>query len=179
MAEQKIQTRVFQYGDPKESTWPPMFGKGGSGLYHRGEDGKFHEGPPPPRFEKFGEAPYVIQDTIAPYRHPSTGEVIESRARLNATDRACGTFTTDKKQDCTDIRKSRERQLAVERKKDIHEAMRKAVAAVDSGNAPLSEETRHRCEVQNRIVSDALGFDAFNVCGKKDDRRGKKYRKRT
>jgi hypothetical protein len=176
---QKIQTRIFNYGDEKESSWPPMFGKGGSGLYHRGEDGKFHEGPPPPRFEKFGQAPFVIQDTIDAYRHPMTGEVIESRARLNATDRACGTFTTDKKQDCSAIRKSKDKQVATERKKDIHEAMRRAVAAIDSGNAPLSEETRHRCEVQNQVVSDALGFDAYNVAGRKNDRRGKKYRKRT
>ena len=175
---QKIQTRVFNYGDEKESSWPPMFGKGGSGLYHRGDDGKFHEGPPPPKFPKFGEAPYVIQDTIDAYRHPATGEVIESREKLLATDRACGTFTTDKKQDCSAIRKSREKQINAERKKDIHEAMRKAVAAIDSGNAPLSEETRAKCESQNRIVSDALGFDAYNVAGRKNDRRGKKYRKR-
>jgi hypothetical protein len=175
---QKIQTRVFNYGNEKESSWPPMFGKGGSGLYHRGEDGKFHEGLPPPKFQKFGEAPFVIQDTIDAYRHPMTGEVIESRSKLLATDRACGTFTTDKKQDCSTIRKSREKQLNTERKKDIHEAMRKAVAAIDSGNAPLSEETRHKCELQNQIVSDALGFDAFNVCGAKNDKRGKKYRKR-
>lgn len=171
-------TRVFNYGDEKESSWPPRFGKGGSGLYHRTEDGSFKEGPPPIRVKIFGKAPFVIQDTIEAFRHPMTGKVIESRAELLATDKACGTFTTDKKQDCSGIRRSREQHMAAERKKDIHEAMRRAVAAIDSDNAPLSEETRHKCQVQNEIVSDALGFDAFNVAGRKNDKRGKKYKRR-
>lgn len=173
----KIRSRVFIHGDEKESTWPPLFGTGGAGLYHLGEDGKLKEGPPPRKEKIYGKAPYVIQDTIEPFRHAASGEIIDSRAKLRDTDRACGTFTTDKPQDATANRKARERQQARERKEDMHQANLRAINDLDYGNAPISEETRAKCAIQNEIVSSALNFDAFNVAGRKKDPRGKKYRR--
>lgn len=173
-----IKTRVFNYGDEKESSWPPLFGTGGSGLYHLGEDGKLKEGPPPDKTKRYGEAPFVIQDTIDGFKHAASGEWIESRSKLRDTDRACGTITTDKRQDATPYTRAREQRYKRELKADIHQAMRRAINDLDNGMAPISEETRAKCAVQDEIVSERLGFDAFNVAGRKKDPRGKKYRRK-
>lgn len=175
---EKIRSRVFQHGDEKESSWPPLFGTGGTGIYHFAEDGKMVEGPPPVRFPKMGEAPYVIQDSIDAFRHSASGEWIDSRAKLRDTDRACGTTTTDKREDCTPFVRAREKKTRDERKTDIHQAMRRAINDLEYGMAPLTEEARHKCEINDRIISDRLGFDAFNAVGRKKDPREKKYRKR-
>lgn len=172
----KIQTKIFNYGNEKESVWPGQFGTGESGSFWWDEKTQtFKQGYPPPKNLKFGEAPYVIQDTIEPYRHPSTGEIIESRSRLRDTDEACGTITTDKKIP-PDPSKFKENER--KRRADLREALYKSVAQIDSGTAPLSEETRAICARENERVSKALNFDAFNVAGRKNDRRGKKYRRR-
>lgn len=175
---EKIRTRLFNYGDEKESTWPPLFGTGGAGLYHY-RDGKLQEGPPPSNIKKFGEAPFVIQDTIEPHYHHGACRWTDSRSEINQFDKATGCITTDKRQDVAPYLRAREKRLADERKKDINQAMQRAVNDIDYGMAPLSEETKAKCAIQNEIVSDALGFDAFNVAGRKKDPRGKKYRKRT
>lgn len=172
---EKIQTRIFQYGDEKESSWPPRFGTGGSGVYHLGKDGKIKKGCPAPEVIPFGKAPYVIQDTIEPYRHPATGRWLESRSALRQEDAATGTITTDKK--LAPI-PHRQRQLERERRQDGHDALHKAVAQIDAGTAPLTEETKALCEQQNEIIASATGWDTFNVAGKKDNPRGKKYRGR-
>lgn len=173
---EKIRTRVFNHGDEKESSWPPLFGTGGAGVYHY-RDGKLNEGPPP-RPETYGQAPFVIQDTIEPYRHPATGQWVESRAALNAIDKACGTITTDKHQSAEPYAKAREKRRREESKRDVHQAMRRAINDIDYGMAPLTEETKAKCAIQDEIVSERLGFDAFNVAGKKDNPRGKKYRRK-
>ena len=175
---EKIRTRLFNYGDEKESSWPPLFGTGGAGLFHY-RDGELKEGPPPPKVEKYGQAPFVIQDTIDGFKHSASGEWIESRSKLRDTDRACGTITTDKPLDAAPYRREREEKQRRESKEDIHRAMRKAINDIDYGMAPLTEETRHKCAVQDEIVSERLNFDAFNVAGRKKNPHGKKYRKRT
>lgn len=173
---EKIVTRPFKAGDKCESEWPPKYGTGGSGSYYFDKEaGCMKEGYPPPKFKKFGEAPYVIQDTIDPYRHPATGVVVESRKALYEMDNACGTITTDKK---LEPNKHRAVQLARELKEDMKKAREKAIAQIDSGTAPLTEETRTLCEQQNEIVSKALNFDAFNVAGRKDNAKGKPFRRK-
>lgn len=176
MAEQKIVTKIFNYGDKNESTWPPQFGTGGSGLYHYNKETRtMEEGPPPPQNIKFGEAPFIIMDEMEPYRHPATGQVLTSKKALAETDRVCGTVTTDKHQ-VPDGSAKRQRQK--ERAEDSRKSLLKAVEMVDAGTAPLSEETRALCEIQNRIVEANLpGFDAFNAAGRKNDKRGRRYRK--
>lgn len=172
----KIQTRVFNFGDKHEADWPPLFGTQEKGVfYYDKESGKMLPGYPPNPHPKLAEAPTIIQDSIDPYYHPAAQKVIDSRSQLRDIDKACGTITTDKKLDPdSSWRKEQERK----RREDLHVAMRKSVAQIDSGTAPLSEETKALCAKQNEIVSERLGFDAFNVAGSKRDARGKKYRKR-
>lgn len=174
----KIQTRPFNYGHEHEAEWPPLMpDQNAQGFvgYWDSESMTFKEGYPPRKNLSFGKAPYVIPDTIEPYRHPATGQTIESRAALRATDKACGTITTDKKLD-PDPSWQKSRWDAIH--KDRKEAMHKAVSAIDNGTAPLTEETRALCAQDNERMSKALGMDCFNVAGRKKDERGKRFRGR-
>lgn len=141
-----------------------------NGKYYNLEKGEY----PPPDAEKFGEAPFVIQDTIAPYRHPGTGQVVESRAALIAADKASGCITSDRPLPADPTWQNERR---AKERKELRADLEKAAYQVDHGTAPLTEELRHVCAERNAGLSRALGIDAFNAVGKKNDPRGKKYRK--
>lgn len=172
---EKIVTRPFNYGDEKEGSWPPRFGTGGSGVYHIDEKtGQAVKGYPPPRNKVYAKAPYIITDTIDAHYHHGACQWTESKSKLKHMDEASGTITTDKKLPTNTAATKRRIE---ERHKDIHESMHRAVAQIDAGTAPLTEEVRQLCERQNEIVSKALNMDAFNVAGRKTNAKGKKYRK--
>lgn len=174
---EKIMTKVYRPGNEKESTWPPsMPQKNNAGVYYWDKaERKLKEGYPPPTERKFGDAPAVITDTIDPYYHPAAEAWTDSKSGLRHLDKATGCITTDKK---LAPDSSEQRRLNSHRKKDLHDALHKSVAQIDAGTAPLTEEVRQLCERENERVSKALGFDAFNVAGKKKNARGKKYRRR-
>lgn len=172
----KIQTRPFIFGDEKESAWPPRFPtcRGFRG-YWDSESRTFKEGTPPPREKKYGDAPAIFTDSIEPYYHPAAGITVDSKSALRDLDKACGTITTDKKlpPDPTE-----QKARAEKRRKEGTEALHKAVAQIDAGTAPLTEAQRAACTKENERLSSALNFDAFNVAGRKNDRRGKRWKKR-
>lgn len=159
---EKIITRPFQFGDDKESDWPPMFGTGGSGVYHM-KDGRLVAGYPE-RVGKYGEAPYIICDTIEPYYHPKAERWVESRKDLNDTDKALGTITTDKKLP-PDPSDQRQRQKDLDA--DMHRALHKAKAQLEAGTAPLTEEVRAKCRANDERLSSVLGIDCTDIFGKK------------
>lgn len=136
---------------------------------------KVVEGYPPCPNIKYGEAPFIITDTIDPYRHPATGTWVESKKALRDIDKACGTITTDKR---LAPETSQYKENLRRRRQDLHDSMHKAVAQLDAGVVDMPEEIREKHRIQNEIMSSALGFDAFNVAGRKNDKRGKKYRRR-
>lgn len=172
---EKIQTRVFNYGDPKESSWPPMFGTGGTGVYHISKHtGELEEGYPAPEIVPFGVAPMISMGTIRPEVHPGTGEVVDTVKKWDEVNNVLGYTTHAKHSPAKSKRAEWLKQSSVERK----EAMRKSIAQLDAGNAPLNEEQRALCKIQNDIVSDALGFNAHDVAGRKNSAEGKRFRKR-
>lgn len=173
---EKIQTKIFEHGDPCEAKCISDYGTKDSGdFYFDRETQKFVRGFPPPRVEKFAEGPNIITDTIPEYYHPGAEKWTDSKSRLKMLDEATGSITTDKK---LPGNKNYTERIKRERREDAHKSLRKAVAQVDAGTAPLNEEQRALCTRQNEIVSKALNFDAFNVVGRKNDKRGKKYPRR-
>ena len=132
------------------------------------------EGYPPLKIKVYGKAPIYLSDEMRPTRHPATGQVIESRKKWAETDKITGCLTLGKREPPKDRREERRQALA----KDRREAMLKSVAQIDAGNAPLNEEQRALCKIQNDIVSDALNFNAHDVVGRKNSESGKRYRKR-
>ena len=168
-------SRPISTEDEKASSWPPLEPSRKAGFFWWNPDTQAFQDTPVNKVQKFGEAPNIITDSMEDYRYPVTGEVIDSKSKLKRLDKLHGTISTDKKlpPDPTwqnDQRKARD--------KDRKDALHKAVAQIDAGTAPLTEEVRELCAKENERVSKALNFDAFNVAGRKNDRRGKKYRRR-
>lgn len=126
---------------------------------------KFVEGDPPAR-ETYGEAPLFISDEIKPFRHPATGQVVSSKSELNRINKATGCIETAPGEKVA----QKKRRDGV----DWDQAMQKAIHQIDNGMAPLDERTREMCKQQNELVSKALGFDAFNVAGRKNGSRKRK-----
>lgn len=140
-------------------------------YYFDKETQTFIEGYPPDKFPKYGQAPYVIQDSIKPYYHPAACQWVDSRSVLRDVDKVCGTITSDSK---IPPNKHREKQLKEERKRDMHEAIHRAVAMIDNNQAPLTEEVREKCKKENERISRLTGMDAFNVAGRKNGRKKRK-----
>lgn len=173
---EKIRTRTFNHGDKCESSWPSMYGTGGGGRYYWDKESQtFKEGNPPNPNPKLDQAPYYISDAMTPYLHPYTMQVVDSKSQLAKIDEKYGLITTDKKLDPNPAWQAQQER---ERANDRREAMLKAVAQVDAGTAPLSEETRALCEQRNDAISKALNFDAFNAVGRISNAKGKRYKHR-
>jgi len=171
----KIQTKPYRAGDEKEASWPPLEGTyDTTPVYWDSDKKKLVKGYPPQRTKEVN-APYVIGDTMPDYRHPKTGQVIDSKSKLRRIDEANGTITTDK---LIPASPTKQREREYQRKLDNHNALHKAVAQLDAGTAPLDEKTRAMCDATNERISSALNMDAFNVVGRKTNAKGKKYRRR-
>lgn len=171
-----IVTRTFQYGNENESSWPPRFPtiKRGFAGYWDPEKKKFVEGRPP-RPKTFGKAPNIIPDTLpGTFYHNGVCRETNSRSEINKWDKESGCITTGSKQPPDPSEYNRR---IAERRKDGKESLLKAVAAIDSGNAPLTEKQRHECDIRNEVVSNALNFDAYNVVGRKDNAKGKRFKR--
>ena len=144
-------------------------------IYHIDkETGELVEGYPPYKFEVYSEAPMFISDTMNPTRHPMTGTVVESRRMWQDIDKATGCMTTSTHVPPKSKRQEWLKASSEERKK----AMLKSIAQLDAGTAPLNEEQRELCRIQNDIVSDALNFNAHDVIGRKNSDSGKRYRRK-
>lgn len=173
---QQIKSKTLKRGHEHESTWPSEFGTLKEGRYHWDAETKtFKPGSKPTNIKKYSKAPMVLNDTIEPFRHPVNGKLITSKSQLKKVDEACGTVTTRERPPPApqDLRK----RLKEARAKERRAALDKAVAAIDNGMAPLSEETRALCAQENERISQKLGFDAFNVAGRKNDKRGKRFKR--
>lgn len=172
----KIQTKSFRFGDEKESDWPPRYGTGEHGsFYWDSETRTFKKGVPPLRIKQYGAAPAIIFDSIEPYYHPAACVMVDSKSKLEQIDKACGTITTDKK---LPPDPSEAKQRKARRSADLRECLHKAVAQIDNGTAKLTEQQRAVCQIENERISSALGFDAFNVVGRKNDPRGKRWKRK-
>lgn len=171
----KIQTKTFNYGNEKESAWPPKYGTNEGRGYHGyfdSERGEFVEGDPPSRTANRGKAPMFISDTMPETRHPGTGEVVDSRSRWQAIDKKNGWVTTGSKEDTGTTK--RHRDIKAE-DADMIGRIKRAVNDIDNGTAPLSEKFREQAKRQDELISSHLGFDAGNVLGRRRNGRTKRY----
>lgn len=173
----KIQSRIHQYGNEKESKWPPQYGTGEHGVFYWDSDTKeFKEGRPPLKIKRYGQAPFVITDTIEPYYHPGVCKTTSSRKELQEFDRATGTITTDK---MIPANPSRFKENKRRRHEDVIASTRKAIADLDNGTAKLTEEQRAACQLRNETIAAAIpDFDPFNAAGRISNEKGRRYKER-
>lgn len=161
-------------GEIPKDKWEKAFGESPAKIGQR--QGRTHywwdeetqtlkEGFPPYKYNYFGKAPAVIQDSITPYYHPGTGQWTDSRSELYRMDKESGTFTTDKNEPPNNPSLAKEKKAEVAQDRD--QAFARAHWAAKDGSLPLNESQKALCKQQNEMFSQRLGFDVSNIFGKK------------
>lgn len=151
----EIKTKLFNYGNEKESSWPPRFGTNdnkGAVFYVDHETGKVKEGYPPPRVEKLAEAPQVIFDSMPPSYHEGACRMIESRKEWERADKEHNTVTFSTVDESKrHIKKGidRERQ---EIKQDRKQASEKAIRHYKENPQSIREKLNKRAEEQEEVL---------------------------
>jgi len=113
---------------------------------------KLKEGFPPNPNIRYGDAPYIITDTIDPYYHPAAGKYVESKKELDCLDKACGTITTDKKLEPI---APNQKEKEAKADKDRLEALKEAKTRLENGTAPITEEKRARLKEHDKMIKHA------------------------
>lgn len=144
----KIQTRLFNYGNEKESAWPPQFpdeGNAGRHFFYDKEQKKVVEGYPLP--EGVNSSAFVQQDTMEPTQHMKDGKWYTSKREFRKTTRRYG---CEEIGDQIDWRNKPTKDPKQEQK--LEEAVGRAYYQVRDGMAPLSEFDKERCKIINRNI---------------------------
>ncbi len=91
----KIKSKIFEYGNEKESSWPPKYpAKRTRGVFHVDQDTKeLTPGYPKSKNKKYGVAPMAIFDSMPPTYHEGACRLVESRAEWERLDRETGSLT--------------------------------------------------------------------------------------
>jgi len=128
-----------------------------SKFYHWNKKTRtFEEGFPEPNITRYGDAPFIITDSMERFYHHGACTWVDSRSKLKMIDQACGTITSDRKLS-PDPTAMQERERA--RREDASAAIRKAKAALDVGASPLTEEQRARCKAMDEQIKSVTGWD--------------------
>lgn len=161
----EIRSKVPSYGHKNEGSWPPMEPQGERGFFWVGDDGKITDEPPRRPIKIYDKAPYIITDEIDPFYHHAAKTIVTSKAKIRDIDRVCGTITSDKLLP-PDPSEAIARKKA--RDKDKLESVKKAIAQLRNGTAPLTEEKREQCRRMDEALSHKLGWDTSKALRRKD-----------
>lgn len=153
---EEIRSKIFNYGNEKESSWPPRFGKGGAGRFHLDKTtGELKEGNPPPEFEKFGTAPIAIMDSMPKTYHEAAGREVESRQEWERLDKEHNTLTFGSMEEPkrhTEKGVTRER---LEMKKDRRNSALTAMQAYRENPEEIRQKREKEGEKQMQVLKKA------------------------
>lgn len=149
-----IKSKVHNYGHIHESSWPSQFGTGEKGTFHiNKETGECVEGYPPPKFEKFGEAPQVIFDSMPKTYHQAAMREVESRSEWNALDEIHGTITFGSAKDIKPkVDEANERKR---RKEELRKASLEALNMYKQNPELVKQKVAKKAEEQREIAEKA------------------------
>lgn len=155
-----IRSRVFEYGNEKESEWPAKeaSGKGGS-FYWDKETQTFKEGYPPSNIKRYGEAPAVLSDTLnEPYYHEKAQVWVDSRSALRHADEATNSITIDKP--IRHNQEAKQKEYVAKRSKERMTAYQKGLAAMKAGNSPVNApDWKAKKAMEAETLGKNLGVD--------------------
>lgn len=152
-----IKSKIFNYGDEKESSWPPRFGTNDNkgGVFYIGDDGKIKEGYPPERNPKLAEAPQVIFDSIKPTYHEGACRVIETRKEWELADKQHNTLTFSSLEESKRHVAKGAFNEKKEYKADIQQAKEKAIKAYRENPKEIRARLNKQAEEQEKTLTKA------------------------
>jgi hypothetical protein len=149
MAE--IRSKIHQYGHKNESEWPSQFGTGEKGVFHHDGE-KVVEGTPPPKYEKHGQAPIAIMDSMDRTYHEGACREVESRKEWDRLDKETGSLTFGSRKEVSEhtakARREKERAL----KQDRRNAALTATRAYRENRKEVKDKLRRRDEEQREVL---------------------------
>lgn len=151
-----IKTRTFNYGDEKESSWPPMFGTKTEGesnhMYWDAESQSIKEGYPPNPNNNFGEAPTVIFDSMPPTYHEKAGRIVESRKEWNRLDQETGALTFSSVKESRKYIEKGNKEQAKALKADRRRASEEALKMVRANPKEINQKLQKQAEKQQEVA---------------------------
>lgn len=134
---EKIRTRKYNRGNPKESSWPPDLGTAKKSCMYVFRDGKFQE------VEQFRQSAIhaIRTDSMEPIEHPAEpGKLIDSQSRYRAITKKHGLVEVGNEK--IKAKEPIMKRMSVE---DIMDDVAKARNDCRYGMSGLSEFERERC----------------------------------
>lgn len=145
-----IKTRIFEYGNDKEASWPPRLpqdNKGGH-WYWDSEAGCLKEGYPPNPNNQFGVAPSVIFDSMPPTYHEAACRTVESRQEWERLDKEHGSLTFGSIKEPRKHIEKGNKQKAKELKEDRRNASLEALRKVRANPREINQKLKKEAEKQ-------------------------------
>ncbi len=155
----KIKSRVHEYGNAKEASWPPQFPETAQGFhgYWDKEQQRFMEGSPPIREKIYGEAPTVIFDSMPKTYHHGIQREIETRSEWRAADAAAGTITFGSREEAAPrIDQANERK---KRRQEIRKASVTAMQAYRENPREVSQRVEKQTIAKIEKAKKDFGVD--------------------
>lgn len=152
----EIKSKIHKYGHENESAWPPPFGNRKSGrCYYDKERRCIVEGSPPPKYEKHGQAPIAIMDSMEKTYHEAAGRHIESRKEWNAADKETGSLTFGSRDEVARHTAKGQRDKERELKSDRRQAGLSAWQAYRENPKEVKAKLNKRAEEQMAVAKKA------------------------
>jgi hypothetical protein len=145
----KIVTKIFNYGDEKESEWPSQFGTGEKGVFHV-KAGEVVEGYPENINLNFGTAPTVIFDSMPEQYHEGACRKIDSRKEWNKADQESGTLTFGNKAEATP--RVDEANARKAKKAELRKASKAALDAYRANPREVRQKLEKQAEAQVKTL---------------------------
>lgn len=157
---EKIQSKVFNYGNEKEASWPPRFPpKRNSGrFYWDNKAQEFKEGNPPNPNNNFGEAPQVIFDNMKPQYHAGECREITSIKEWDSADKQHGLLTFTNHEEARRKAKRGIENEKIETKKDRRKSVKAALESWKSNPREQRQKLQKQGEKQIETAK-KIGLD--------------------
>lgn len=158
---EKIRSRITKRGHKNESSWPSDFGTlDKTPMYVCRKTGRVKKGyPKPPKIDQ--KAPTIIFDEMPAQYHEAAKRRIDRRSEWRLADKQHGTITMGPNENWTPRDPTIDDKI--ERREDIREARKRAVADVLANRAPLTEDQKALCRKADERISQQLGYDVRKI----------------
>lgn len=145
MTEEKIKSRVFEYGNEKESEWPSKYGTREAGRFWWNHETQTFDTQPPPKPQKLGESAAVIPDEIE-VKSMVDQKVYTSKRALLASYKRAGKEVVGND---VDYRPTKDPAIEKRAAEKLEADISRSYYQVRDGMAPLSEFDKARCKAIN------------------------------
>jgi hypothetical protein len=155
-----IKSKIFEYGNEHESSWPPKYPAEKRGLvgYIDKETKEFVEGYPVDPNPKYGTAPSVIFDSMPPAYHEKAQRIVESRKEWERLDRETGALTFGNVEEPRRHMTKAAQDAKKELKRDRRRASEEALKMVRANPKEINQKWQKEAEKQMDVAKKS-GFD--------------------